>query len=337
MVQDSAINNQIEAALANMANRLPGFRAREGQKAMISECAKTLLGEYGGTRVIVAEGPTGTGKTLAYLLSVIPVAKAAKKKIVISSATVALQEQLVERDIPNMQQYSGIDFTYAVAKGRGRYACKSNLDTLTGNHPDQGTLFDGEEVGVWRYRPDEEELRNLYRMYEDLAALHWDGCRDSLLEPVSDELWSQVATDAQSCLGRVCRNYRQCPFIRARWELNNVDVIVANHDLVLSYLGLDNESTNVLPATEDTIYVFDEAHHLPKKAIGHFAAQTSLRGMKELGERIQQAAATDRGCNPGWLYHGFPVRGDRESGPRLGKRRERLSPPGRGIALRAAG
>jgi len=282
--QDNAIQDQIQDALDNLTSKLDGFKPREGQEMMISEVAKTLQGEYGGKPIIVAEGPTGTGKTLAYLLSVIPVAKALGKKVVISSATVALQEQLIERDIPNMQKYSGIEFNYAVAKGRGRYACRNNLDMLTGNHPDQGQLFEGEDLGVWKYQPEEDEIKHLYQMYEDLGSNRWDGCRDTLPKQVSDDLWGQIGTDGQSCMGRVCRNYRQCPFVRARWELGDVDVIVANHDLVLSYLQLGTD--NVLPAPEDAIYVFDEAHHLPRKAIGHFAAKVSLRGMKDLGDKL---------------------------------------------------
>jgi ATP-dependent DNA helicase DinG len=253
---------------------------------MIGECAKTLLGEYGGARIIVAEGPTGTGKTLAYLLSAIPVAKAAGHKVVLSSATVALQEQLVERDIPAMQQHSGIEFTYAVAKGRGRYACKSNLELLSGNHPDQGSLFDGEELGVWRYRPEDEDLRKLYGMFDAYSDGSWDGCRDTLPEPVSEELWSQVTSDSHSCPGKLCRNFRQCAFVRARWQLGEVDVIVANHDLVLAYLPLETEA--VLPLPENTVYVFDEAHHLPRKSLAHFSAATSLQNMKDHADRLNK-------------------------------------------------
>lgn len=284
MIQDNKIRTQIETALANMAERVRDFRIRDGQKMMITECAKTLLGEYGGARIVVAEGPTGTGKTLAYLLSVIPVAKAAGHKVVLSSATVALQEQLVERDIPAMQKHSGIEFTYAVAKGRGRYVCKSNLELLSGNHPDQGNLFDGEELGVWRYRPEDEDLHRLYRMFDVYTDGSWDGCRDTLAEPVSEELWSQLTSDSHSCAGKLCRNFRQCAFVRARWELSEVDVIVANHDLVLSYLPLDTDKA--LPLPENTIYVFDEAHHLPKKSLSHFSADVSLRGMKDIADRL---------------------------------------------------
>ena len=106
-----------------------GFKPRTGQRLMIAEIARTLgciqedaagvrLGE---SHICVIEAGTGTGKTLSYMLSALPVALAKEKKLVVSTATVMLQEQLVQKDLPDLLRHSGLSFSFAIAKGRGRY------------------------------------------------------------------------------------------------------------------------------------------------------------------------------------------------------------------------
>src|SRR5699024_1642439 len=131
---------EIRAALAAVS-KAPGFRARRTQRLMIAEVAKTLAGEYGGReRVLCVEGPTGTGKSLAYLLPAIPVAQARNKTLVIATATVALQEQLVGKDLPELQQQTDMEFSFALAKGRRRYVCDRNLERRSGNVRGEGHL-----------------------------------------------------------------------------------------------------------------------------------------------------------------------------------------------------
>ncbi|HEY1589676.1 MAG TPA: DEAD/DEAH box helicase, partial [Rhodanobacter sp.] len=114
----------IRAAYARLKDGLPGFRARASQGRMIAEVAKAF-GRTGGVAVI--EAPTGTGKSMAYLIAGVAVARFQKKKLLIATATVALQEQLVQRDIPLYLQLNGIEAKVALAKGRGRYLCPRNL------------------------------------------------------------------------------------------------------------------------------------------------------------------------------------------------------------------
>ncbi|MGB0267625.1 MAG: hypothetical protein ACPF9T_07270, partial [Pseudomonadales bacterium] len=133
-----ALREQIQGAYrAWLAAR--GFTPRRGQRLMIAEIARTLgaltvgelgMRESGPPHVVVAEAGTGTGKTLAYGLAAIPLAQARGLTLVISTATVALQDQLVERDLPDLQRAAGLKFTYALAKGRGRYACLARLDRI---------------------------------------------------------------------------------------------------------------------------------------------------------------------------------------------------------------
>ncbi len=246
---------------------------------MIAEVARTLTsdrihssGSDGSNEesgpVCVVEAGTGTGKTIAYAVAAIPVAQALEKTLVISTATVALQEQIVYKDLPDILQHSGLSFNFALAKGRGRYLCLSKLDGIL-----QATLASNESLALY---PDEiqlgvdaQALPIFQNMLTALSSGDWDGDRDSWTEELDAPVWSMVTTDHAQCTGRRCANIGQCCFYKGREQLGKVDVIVANHDLVLADLSLGGGA--ILPDPEDIIFVFDEGHHLPEKAINHFA------------------------------------------------------------------
>lgn len=251
---------------------------RYGQKLMIAAIARTLgavsldaenCRESTG-HVCVVEAGTGTGKTVAYLLAALPVAKAMGKKVVVSTATVALQEQIVFKDLPDVRQHSGLAFDYGLVKGRGRYVCLSKLDRLLHGDGDDADYLYGDDS--LRLLPEEFSLYQ--QMMTDLAENRWGGDRDSWPEELTSQQWGRVTTDHRQCTGRRCSFVRQCSFFRAREALDEMDCIVANHDLVLADLALGGGV--ILPSPEDTIYIFDEAHHLPEKAINHFSAHTRV-------------------------------------------------------------
>lgn len=250
---------------------------RYGQKLMIAAIARTLGavrvnsdGErLGEGHVCVVEAGTGTGKTIAYLLSTIPVARLLDKKVVIATATVALQEQIMFKDLPDIARHSGLLFEYALAKGRGRYVCLSKLDRLLAG--DDDPYIPLYEEGS----PKDEGNAQLYaQMIDRLAANQWDGDRDSWQEEVPQEQWARVTTDHRQCTGRQCAHVRNCAFFKARESMDDAQVIVANHDLVLADLALGGGA--ILPKPSETIYVFDEGHHLPDKALSHFACHTRV-------------------------------------------------------------
>ncbi len=119
--------------------------------------------------------------------------------------------------------------------------------------------------------PLEAEALPVYdAMLEALGRGQWDGDRDNWPGSVAEEIWYGVTTDHSQCSGRRCPNISQCSFYRARDELQSADIIVTNHDLVLADLALGGGAILSLP--EDSIYVFDEGHHLPDKALSHFAS-----------------------------------------------------------------
>jgi ATP-dependent DNA helicase DinG len=144
----------------------------------------------------------------------------------------------------------------------------------------------------------------LESMAAAFAAHEWDGDQDSLTEPVEPGVWRQVSTDHLQCAGRNCSNFRDCAYYQARQNWMEADVIVANHDLVLSDLSLGGGA--VLPQPEDSLYIFDEGHHLPDKAVRQAHVSLRARGSQEASSRL--ARECERQCRQtesDWLRTGL--------------------------------
>jgi len=287
------LKSQIQGAYTRFLEA-KGLKPRYGQRLMIAEVAKVLGAietdeegrREGEPAVVAVEAGTGTGKTVAYSLAAIPTARAAGKRLVIATATVALQEQIVNKDLPDLMRNSGLNFSFALAKGRGRYLCLSKLDVLLQEGQAQSAtaqLFEEEGFGI---DVDEVSQKLFNSMIEKLAGNRWDGDRDAWPEALEDPVWARLTTDHSQCTGRHCPNFQQCSFYKAREGMTKVDVIVTNHDMVLADLALGGGA--VLPDPRDTLYVFDEGHHLPDKAIGHFAHFTRLRSTADWLGQIEK-------------------------------------------------
>ncbi|HHK6022638.1 TPA: ATP-dependent DNA helicase DinG [Neisseria subflava] len=276
--------NAIRDHYQNIGKNLPGFRPRASQREMIAAIAnafsRTLTREEGeeapkreGESIAVIEGPTGVGKSLAYLLAGGIMAQTRGKRLIVSSATVALQEQLVDRDLPFLVEKSGLELTFTLAKGRGRYLCPYKLYQLTQNNAQQNLLgFEAPEV-LWDSKPKPEELNLLRDIADEFSARRFNGDRDTWPEKIDDAIWLKVTNDRHGCLKSACPNRPECPFYLARDVLETVDVVVANHDLLLADISMGGGV--ILPAPENSFYCIDEAHHLPKKALSRFAAEHS--------------------------------------------------------------
>ncbi|RJG14098.1 ATP-dependent DNA helicase DinG [Pseudomonas cavernicola] len=276
------LKSQIQGAYSRFLEA-KSLKPRYGQRLMIAEIAKVLGAitvDDEGRRdsepaVVAVEAGTGTGKTVAYSLATIPIAKAAGKRLVIATATVALQEQIVFKDLPEVMRNSGLNFSFALAKGRGRYLCLSKLDMLLQEGEAQSATAQLFAEEGFKIDVDEGSQKLFTQMVEKLAGNKWDGDRDSWSEALEDADWARLTTDHSQCTNRHCPNFQQCAFYKAREGMSKVDVIVTNHDMVLADLALGGGA--VLPDPRETLYVFDEGHHLPDKAIGHFAHYTRLR------------------------------------------------------------
>lgn len=297
----STLPDEVKKAIQTAYSKLMeeyGFTPRYGQRQMIAEIANCLavIQDQPDDReelqppVCVVEAGTGTGKTLAYVLAVLPLARALDRKVVLATATVALQEQVILKDLPDILNGSGLQFSFAMAKGRGRYLCLARLDSLLQSNASLDAMFD-----LYGDQPDEAggDNHSLYQtMLDEVSAGRWQGDRDDWREPIADSAWRPVTVDNSQCMGARCSYFKQCCFFKAREQLDQVDCIVGNHDLVLADLALGGGI--ILPDPGDTIFIFDEAHHLPIKSNNHFSAFTRIKGtiqwLQQADRAVQQLA-----------------------------------------------
>lgn len=295
------LNEEVKDSIREAYNAIVEYKSltpRWGQRQMIAEIANTLgripsPGEAASREpaVCVIEAGTGTGKTIAYAVAAIPMAQALGKRLVVATATIALQEQFVNKDLPDIRKASGLNFSFALAKGRRRYVCLSKLDRVTAGGQGESALLPlyPDEVGA----PLAAEALPVYNgMLDALGRGQWDGDRDNWPENIAEDVWYGVTTDHSQCSGRRCPNISQCSFYRARDELQSADIIVTNHDLTLSDLALGGGA--ILSPPEESIYVFDEGHHLPGKALSHFASfcrlHTTISWLQDSKKSLAQAA-----------------------------------------------
>ena len=281
---------QIRDSFIALKSDMSDFNVRPSQNKMIAEISKTLCGDYpDSNKILCVEAPTGTGKTFAYLLSGIAIAKANKKKLIVSSANVALQEQLLLKDIPEAQKYCQVDFEYALVKGRSRYVCIRNLINLCEDSATDSTLFDSSLL--FDEPPGKYQLEEMAELLEDYSAKKWNGEIDDLMRAPDHTIWQKINCNRFTCTAKSCEFYQDCAFFKARKQITKADVIVANHDLVLADLATGN---TVLPDVDDSIFIFDEAHHLSSKALSHFSLSTGTEFIKT---SIRQAkGVSDQMC-----------------------------------------
>ncbi len=257
MALSSSIKNQISQWYKALSTHIDGFIPRAPQRQMIAEVAKTLADDEG--RHLVIEAPTGVGKTLSYLIPGIAVSRAEQKPLVVSTANVALQDQIYSKDLPLLRKIIP-DLKFTGAFGRARYVCPRNLEAICAAEGEQIDLMLLVEDQTAVANSEERELCR--RLRNDYSSFGWDGLRDHHQLALSDSLWSKVSTDKMNCLARNCQFYHRCPFFLARREIEDADVVVANHSLVMAAL----ESESVLPEAKNMLLVLDEGHHIPDVA-----------------------------------------------------------------------
>jgi len=294
------LKQTIRQAYKAIGENLTHFNPRKQQTLLIAEIAKTLAGEYNKDRkIITIEAGTGTGKSLAYCLGAIPLALSRDKKICISTATVALQEQLVDKDLPFLKKYAGIDFDFTLVKGRQRYVCRQKLSqavtTGSDNEPAQAGFTFAE-------KPDAKDIRTLNKMHKALLDGSWLGDIDSWETHLPQHIWHQVQSDKHSCLKNLSE-HTHCPFHKARETMDNAHVLVVNHSLLLADLELGGG--RILSSPEDTFYIIDEAHHLPKVTRDFSSASITLKGsiewlnkLRDVGDKMAKLIKSNSAISP---------------------------------------
>jgi len=275
-----ALKQAINDTYKLLGERLVGFRRRRSQALMIAAVARGLTSS---AHAALIEAPTGTGKGYGYLVSAHAVAREQKKQLIIATGTVALQEQLLSKDIPAYLESTDIKATTVLAKGRSRYACLRNLNQLINHDEAQAALDYGDDVGnaVWPRKPRPGEPEKISRLFALAMDKKWNGDLDAPPEPIDAELSPLLSTSAGGCSNKNCKFYNSCPFVIARRGVREADIVVTNQNLLLSDLMMstgEEEGTGgvVLPKPGDSIIVVDEAHHLPSKATEQGAARVHL-------------------------------------------------------------
>jgi len=291
---DSAIDvERITAELApgsRLAKRLPGYEPRESQLEMTRAVARTL--KDGG--LLVVEAGTGTGKSLAYLVPAIEWARSQGERVVVSTRTINLQEQLLHTDLPFLQRHLGITFTAALVKGRGNYLCLRKAHELRA----EPRLFADDTVRA--------EIERLLEWAESTE----DGSLADLGFLPRPDAWESVRVEPDDCLRTRCPEYEQCFFYRARRAAANADLLIVNHSLLLIDLALraelgDDEHGGILPRASRL--VVDEAHHLEDVSTDHLGSRMTLARVERPLARLQNTRVPERGILPALLERLFHV------------------------------
>ncbi len=277
---------RLEVLYAEVAKSWPGFIARPGQYQMMHAALLTFLNAKApedetrqGNNLAQLEAGTGTGKTVAYCLAAIVASELLKKTVIVSTATVALQEQLFNKDLPRLAEIIP-ELKFDILKGRGRYICESRLEGAIHDDEQDSLIMDElqEAFPDVRWQPsglsrDHAEAMVWFKFAaKKLHSGSWDGDIDSLDKPPDPEDWRQVQANANACNGGKCEYFRSCAFFKARRQAATATLQVANHALILATLQTD--STLIDPG--NTLFVFDEAHHLPQIAGDQFSYRARL-------------------------------------------------------------
>ena len=244
-----------------LSKEFPQFEYRHEQYEM----AKFIEKGINDSKKVIIEAGTGTGKTLAYLIPAIEWAKINEKKVIISTNTINLQEQLLSKDIPLVKKVLEHDFTYALLKGRGNYACLKKNDQI--NH---GELVDLTDLSEGQKGQMESVIKWLeLTEVGDKAELPFD---------VENAVWEYFASEADLCTPAKCPHREECFFLKAREEKMKADVLISNHHLYFADLAIRKEAGfendfSIFPNYD--MVVFDEAHNIEKVARDYFSYEVS--------------------------------------------------------------
>ncbi len=231
--------------------------------------ADAVASAIDGKRHLMVEAGTGVGKSFAYLVPSILAACEQGKKVVVSTHTISLQEQLLEKDIPFLRAVMPVEFSAVLVKGRSNYVSLRRLASAQGRA--DATFSDATEF---------DQLHALATW----ARKTEDGSRSDLDFSPRGSVWEAVESDHGNCLGRKCSWYKDCHYYKARRRIWTANVLVVNHALYLSDLALRAAGAGFLP--EHDLVVFDEAHTLEEVACERLGLRLNSRGVDYVLTRL---------------------------------------------------
>lgn len=272
-----------------IASNLPSYEYRPEQIQMADDIVDAIsLGKHA-----LLEAGTGTGKSMAYLVPCVISAKRLERRIVVSTNTINLQEQLLYKDIPFLQSHLGIEFSAALMKGRNNYICLRKVRNLC-SEPE---LLPGGDDG-----DEHSRLQALAEMITEQGT----GSRSELPIPVTAEVWESICSEPDTCIRAKCPFRESCHYLAARRAAQDADILVVNHHLLLADLSVresmeTDPEVAVLPRYDYA--VFDEAHHLAgivHEYLGDSVTTTQIeRTMRRLRRRA--SVGSRRGAEAGAL------------------------------------
>lgn len=251
-----------------LAQAIKGFKPREPQRLM----AKAITSAIKKKHALVVEAGTGTGKTYAYLVP----ALRSKRKVIISTGSKALQDQLFARDLPTVA--TALEFTgkLALLKGRSNYLCLERMEqqSMTGGELSNSTLNDLVNLRRWSSVTNDGDTSTCNQVAEDSF------------------IWPLVTSTNDNCLGSDCPYYKECFVVKARRKAMDADVVVVNHHLFLADIVVKETGFAELIPDAD-VMIFDEAHQLPDIASQYFGQQVTSRQLLDLAKDIAIAYRTE--------------------------------------------
>ncbi|HEY2346958.1 MAG TPA: ATP-dependent DNA helicase [Xanthomonadaceae bacterium] len=240
-----------------LAQRLPGYTPRVAQLHL----AEAIAQAFESRDYLIAEAGTGTGKTYAYLVP----ALLSGQRVIVSTGTRALQDQLYHRDLPRVREALGAGLRSALLKGRANYLCLYRMNQSRGDakFASREVVAQFQRVLAWSTRTRRGDLAELADMPEDST------------------LWPQITSTAENCLGSECPFWSECFVVKARAEAQAADLVVVNHHLLLADLAIKQEGFGeILPGAN--AFVLDEAHQLPELAAQFFGEAVGARHLNDL-------------------------------------------------------
>jgi len=258
-----------------IARQLPDYAVRDQQLELATAIARAMTNDES----LICEAGTGTGKTFAYLVPAIM----AGKKVIISTGTKHLQDQLFYKDLPVVTRALGLPVNIALLKGRSNYLCKFHLVEYEKNHRAMPVQLQDSLISIkhWAAQTATGDLT-------ELADL-----------PENSPVQAAITSTAENCLGQDCEFYDECFVLKARRNANEADLVIVNHHLLMADLALrDTGFGEVLPKA--SFIIFDEAHQLPELAADFFGNTVSSRQLLELINDTRAAYLSDANDVPGF-------------------------------------
>ncbi len=248
------------------AREVPGYAARASQQTMAAAVEEAIADR----QMLVAEAGTGTGKTFAYLVP----ALTSGKRVIVSTGTKTLQDQLFHRDLPQVRSVLGARLSAALLKGRANYLCLHRLEQaqLEGRFASREQVSQLQAIRVWASRTRSGDRAELAEITED------------------SPLWPRVTSTTENCLGAECPMFGECFVVKARRAAQEADLVVVNHHLLFADLAIKQEGFGeILPGAH--AFILDEAHQIPELAGQFFSVTLSARQLGELaGDAFAECA-----------------------------------------------